>query len=92
MVKDIKLASLTIPVDNDTLPHSMWSKNIDLYGYPSSVLECNLKLNAEYLQNALGMEEYGNCTGQKENFSEVACHCEPVRTLAWQSVPLFTFR
>lgn len=56
MVKDIKLASLTIPVDNDTLPHSMWSKNIDLYGYPSSVLECNLKLNAEYLQNALGME------------------------------------
>ena len=56
MVKDIKLASLTITVDNDTLPHSMWSKNIDLYGYPSSVLECNLKLNAEYLQNALGME------------------------------------
>ena len=56
MVKDIKLASLTIPVDNETLPHSMWSKTLDLYGYPSSVLECNLKLNAEYLQNALGME------------------------------------
>ena len=56
MVKDIQLASLTIPVDNDTLPHSMWSKNIDLYGYPSSVLECNLKLNAQYLQKALGME------------------------------------
>lgn len=56
MVKDIQLASLTIPVSNDILPHSMWSKQIDLYGYPSSVLECNLKLNAEYLQNALGME------------------------------------
>ena len=56
MVKDIKLASLTIPVDNETLPHSMWSKTLDLYGYPSSVLECNLTLNAEYLQNALGME------------------------------------
>ena len=34
----------------------MWSKNIELYGYQSTVLECNLKLNAEYLQNALGME------------------------------------
>ena len=56
MVKDIQLESLTIPVDNETLPHSMWSKTLDLYGYPSSVLECNLKLNAEYLQNALGME------------------------------------
>lgn len=56
MVKDIQLASLTIPVDNQTLPHSMWSKSIDLYGYPSSVLECNLSLNAKYLQNALGME------------------------------------
>lgn len=57
MVKDIQLASLTIPVSNDILPNSMWSKTIDLYGYQSSVLECNLKLNAEYLQNALGMEE-----------------------------------
>ena len=56
MVKEIKLESLTIPVSNDILPHSVWSKTIDLYGYPSSVLECNLKLNAEYLQNALGME------------------------------------
>ena len=56
MVKDIQLASLTIPVSNDILPHSMWSKTIDLYGYQSSVLECNLPLNAEYLQNALGME------------------------------------
>ena len=56
MVKDIQLESLTIPVDNETLPHSMWSKTLDLYGYPSSVLECNLTLNAEYLQNALGME------------------------------------
>ena len=57
MVKDIQLASLTIPVSNDILPNSMWSKTIDQYGYQSSVLECNLKLNAEYLQNALGMEE-----------------------------------
>ena len=56
MVKDIKLASLTIPVDNEALPHSMWSKTLDLYGYTSSVLECNLTLNAQYLQNALGME------------------------------------
>ena len=56
MVRDIQLASLTIPVDNETLPHSMWSKTIDLYGYTSSVLECNLSLNAQYLQNALGME------------------------------------
>lgn len=56
MVRDIKLESLTIPVNNDTLPHSMWGKTIELYGYTSSVLECNLKLNAEYLQNALGME------------------------------------
>ena len=56
MVRDIRLASLTIPVSNDILPHSVWGKTIDLYGYQSSVLECNLKLNAEYLQNALGME------------------------------------
>lgn len=55
MVRDIKLASLTIPISNDILPNSMWGKTIDLYGYPSSVLECNLKRNAEYLQNALGM-------------------------------------
>ena len=56
MVRDIRLASLTIPVDNETLPHSMWNKSIDLYGYPSSVLECNLSLNAKYLQDALGMD------------------------------------
>ena len=55
MVKDIQLASLTIPVSNDILPNSMWSKTIDLYGYQSSVLECNLNLNAKYLQNALGI-------------------------------------
>ena len=56
MVKDIQLASLTIPVSNDILPNSVWGKIIDLYGYESYVLECNLQLNAEYLQNALGME------------------------------------
>ena len=59
MVKDIKLASLTIPVDNETLPHSMWNKQIDLYGYVSYVLECNLKANGEYLRNALGMKTDG---------------------------------
>lgn len=57
MTKDIQLASLTIPVDNETLPHSAWNKTIDLYGYVSYVLECNLKLNGEYLRNALGMED-----------------------------------
>ena len=56
MVRDIKLASMTIPVDNETLPHSVWNKTIDLYGYPSSVLECNLSLNALYLQDALGID------------------------------------
>ena len=57
MVKDIKLQSMTIPVDNETLPHSRWGKTIELYGYTSSVIECNLRLNAEYLQNALGIEK-----------------------------------
>lgn len=55
MVRNLKLESLTIPVDNETLPQSVWSKTIDLYGYSSSVLECNLKSNREYLQKALGM-------------------------------------
>lgn len=57
MVKDIRLASLTIPVDNETLPNSMWGKSLELYGYPTSVIECNLKLNGEYLRSALGITE-----------------------------------
>lgn len=56
MVKDIRLESLTIPVDNETLPNSMWTKQLELYGYVTTVLECNLKTNGEYLRNALGME------------------------------------
>ena len=49
--------SITIPVDNETLPHSMWGKTLELYGYVTSVVECNLKLNGEYLRNALGIVE-----------------------------------
>lgn len=59
LVKDLKINSITIPVDNETLPNSMWSKTIDLYGYPSSVIECNTKLNGTYLRQALGLEEAG---------------------------------
>lgn len=55
MLKDIQIQSLVCPVDNDTLPNSMWGKTLDLYGYPSSVIECNTSLNGEYLRNALGM-------------------------------------
>lgn len=56
MVRNIKLASLTCPVDNETLPGSMWGKQLELYGYPTSVVECNTKLNGEYLRNALGIK------------------------------------
>jgi len=56
MVKDIQIESITCPVDNETLPNSMWTKTIDLYGYPSNVVECNLSLNGTYLREALGME------------------------------------
>ena len=57
MVKDIQLESITIPVDNETLPNSVWGKPLELYGYVTSVLECNLRLNGEYLRNALGIVE-----------------------------------
>lgn len=57
MLKDLKIQTLTCPVDNDTLPNSCWGKTLDLYGYPSSVVECNTRLNGEYLRNALGMVE-----------------------------------
>jgi len=56
MVKDMKIESLTCPVDNDTLPNSMWGKELVLFGYPSYVVECNLSLNGQYLRNALGIE------------------------------------
>ena len=57
ILKDLKLNSLTCPVDNETLPHSMWGKTIDLYGYTSSVLECNTKLNGKFLRIMLGIKE-----------------------------------
>ena len=57
MVKNMKIQSLTCPVDNETLPNSMWGKTIDLYGYQSSVVECNLSLNGEYLRKALGIAD-----------------------------------
>ena len=56
MVADMQIQSLTCPVDNETLPNSMWGKTIDLYGYQSSVVECNTKLNGEYLRNLLGID------------------------------------
>ena len=49
MVRELQLQSVTIPVDNETLPGSMWYKTIDLYGYPSNVVQCNVKLNRNYL-------------------------------------------
>ena len=55
MLKDLKLESLTCPVDNETLPNSMWGKVIDLYGYQSSVIECNTSLNGAYLREQLGI-------------------------------------
>lgn len=57
MLKDIKLNSLTIPADNETLPGSMWGKTIDLYGYQSSVIECNTALNGRFLRYMLGVQE-----------------------------------
>ena len=57
MVRDIQLESITIPADNETLPDSMWMKNIVIYGYPSDVVECDTKRNGIYLRQALGIEE-----------------------------------
>ena len=57
MVKDIKVASLTCPADNETLRGSMWGKTIELYGYTSSVIECNTALNGRYLRYALGIKD-----------------------------------
>ena len=56
MLKDLKLESLTCPVDNETLPHSMWSQTLDLFGYPSSVIECNTALNGRFLRIMLGIK------------------------------------
>ena len=57
ILKDLKLNSLTCPVDNETLPNSMWSKTLDLFGYPSSVIECNRTLNGKFLRYMLGIKE-----------------------------------
>ena len=57
ILKDLKLNSITCPVDNETLPHSMWGKTIDLYGYQSSVLECNTALNGKFLRYMLGIRQ-----------------------------------
>ena len=56
ILKDLKLHSITCPVDNETLPHSMWGKTLDLFGYPSSVLECNTALNGRFLRIMLGIQ------------------------------------
>ena len=56
ILPDLKLNSLTCPVDNETLPHSMWSKTLDLFGYPSSVIECNTALNGRFLRIMLGIQ------------------------------------
>ena len=57
MLKDMELRSLTCPVENETLPHSMWGNVIDLYGYESSVIECNTKLNGKFLRYMLGIQQ-----------------------------------
>jgi len=57
MVKDIQIESITCPVDNETLPNSMWGKTLDLFGYPSSVLECNTALNGRFLRYMLGIQQ-----------------------------------
>lgn len=57
ILKDLELRSLTCPVDNETLPRSMWGKTIDLYGYESSVIECNTALNGRFLRYMLGIRQ-----------------------------------
>lgn len=57
MIPQLKIQSLTCPVDNKTLKGSCWDKIIELYGYRSYVLGCNTQLNGQYLQEKLGMVE-----------------------------------
>ncbi len=57
ILKDLKLHSLTCPVDNETLPNSTWGKSIDLFGYPSYVIECNTTLNGKFLRYMLGIQD-----------------------------------
>ncbi len=60
ILKDLKLNSLTCPVDNETLPNSTWGKSLDLFGYPSYVIECNTALNGRFLRYMLGIREQSN--------------------------------
>ena len=57
MLKDIQIKTLTCPVENEILSGSYWGKTIDLYGYQSSVIECNATANGKYLREALGIQE-----------------------------------
>lgn len=57
MLKDLKLQSVTCPVDNETLPNSQWGKKIDIAEVPSYVIECNTALNRQYLMEFLGLTE-----------------------------------
>lgn len=57
MVKDIEIRSMTCPVDNEILPGSMWGEIIELYGYPSSVIRCNIPMNRAYLLEQLGLQQ-----------------------------------
>lgn len=59
MLKDIQIRTYTCPVDNETLPGSYWGKTIDLYGYMSSVIECNTTSNGNFLREALGIRDAG---------------------------------
>lgn len=57
MLKDLEIVSMTLPVDNDTLPNSMWYDMIDIAGVQSSVIKCNTWLNQKYLKETLGLIE-----------------------------------
>lgn len=57
MIKELKIQTVTCPVDNELLPGSYWGKDLVLYGYPSSVLQCNTTTNGAYLRQFIGMAE-----------------------------------
>lgn len=57
ILKELKLNSITCPVENEILPNSMWGMTLDLYGYPSYVVECNTALNGRFLRYMLGIQE-----------------------------------
>ncbi len=57
MLKKLEVRSLTCPVDNETLKGSFWSKELDIAGVTSYVLECNVSLNRQYLTEYLGLSQ-----------------------------------